>query len=264
MRANRHVCNQPIGATLAWGLLNKPIAYACFLAALLNPADNAVCSDQDEDATIQFQGPAVRPGYPDPFSIGYILRQNTLSPNKQYGVIFPTALLQEKPDFIVNVKTGAIIGSVEVGESVTPYFERQNHGGLTVSWSPDSSVALVQIHEKWAPGAVVVVEMNEGKIHRQTQVSDQIEKLFSPAKAKHTRSHETGVGTYSITALKWRLTAKGKQLEIKCEGQTNPKEFPNESIWEGTLVAIWDLEQRKFVEHEVTQTAFTPAGKGDE
>ena len=64
--------------------------------------------------------------------------------------------------------------------------------------------------------------------------------------------------------MKWKRTGKGRQLQIKCEGQTNPKEFSEYSTWEGTLEAVWDVEQHRFVEHEVTQTDFRPAGKEDE
>ena len=233
-------------------------------AAALGPTRETARADTDDQTATVFHGPVVRPGYPDPFSIGYILRKSTLSPDKEYGVILPKLLLQEEPDFIVNVKTSAILGSVEVGEMVTPYYEHQNYGGLTVSWSPDSSAALVEIDEKWGPGALVVVEIIDGKIQRQTDLSAQVEKLFSPATAKRSRSREAGVGEYSLTASKWRLTGKSKQLELKFEGQTNPKEFPDQSVWQGTLLAVWDLGQQRFVEHEVTETGFTPAGKGDQ
>jgi hypothetical protein len=243
---------------------NFLFAAVSLFSALLTLLSEAVAADKDDETTIEFHGPSLRPGYPDPFSIGYILRKNTLSPDKQYGVIFPKLFLADQPDFIVNISNSAILGSVELGELVTPYFEHQNFGRLTVSWSPDSSAALVEIGEKWSPGALVVIEIKDGKIERQTNLSDQVEKLFSPATAKHTRSHETGVGTYGVTASKWKVTEKSKQLQLKCEGQTNPKEFPNQSTWEGTLLAVWDLELHKFVEHEVTQTGFTPAGKADQ
>jgi hypothetical protein len=204
-------------------ILNKPIAYVCLLAGLLGSMNQAVRGDQDEEATIEFHGPAVRPGYPDPFAIAYILRKNTLSPDRRYGVIFPKLLLAlegpDAPDFVVDRQNSTILGAVEVNESVKPYYEHSPYGGLTVWWSPDSAAALIGIDAKWKPGALVVIEIKDGAIERQTDLSGQVEKLFSPAKAKHSRSHETEVSEYRVSAVKWKLTEKSRQLQIKCEGR---------------------------------------------
>ncbi|MFY9985380.1 MAG: hypothetical protein WAK31_11515 [Chthoniobacterales bacterium] len=247
--------------------MNKPIVYVCLLAGLLGSMNQAVRGDQDEEATIEFHGPAVRPGYPDPFSIAYILRKNTLSPDRRYGVIFPKLLLAlqkpEKPDFVIDRQNSAILGAVEVNESTTPYYEHQNYGGLTVWWSPDSAAALIGIDAKWMPGALVVIEIKDGAIERQTDLSGQVEKLFSPARAKHTRSHETEVSEYRVLAVKWKLTEKSRQLQLKCQGQTNSRGV-DQNTWKGTFDAELDLEQQRFLEPEVIQTGFTRAGKEDQ
>jgi len=236
----------------------------CFLAALFGPISPLIGADEQEKTPIEFHGPAGRPGFPNPFSIGYLLRKSTLSPDKQYGVIFPKILLESESDFIVNVKTSAILAAVQVNNGVTPYFEGQNRGGLTVTWSPDSTAMLVEIDERWHPGALVVIELKEGTVYRQTDLSEQVDKLFSPAAAKHTRSKDAEVDTYDVTATTWKATPEGLQLQLKCEGQTNPKAFSDHSTWEGTFEAVWDLGQHKFIEHQVVQTGFTPADKEDE
>jgi hypothetical protein len=241
--------------------MNRQIVFACVLSAVLGLTSQTGRADEDDETPIEFHGPAGHPGYPNPFSIGYILRGNTLSPNRRYGVIFPKILLKGKPDFVVDLKNSAILSAVEVDKLVTPYFEHQNRGGLTVSWSSDSTAALVEIDQRWGPGALVVIEMKDGTVYQETDLSKQVEKLFSPAKAKRTRSRAEGIDTYGVTAVKWKTSDSGLRLEIKCEGQTNPKGFSEYSTWEGTFAGVWDLTQRRFIEHEVKQTAFTPAGK---
>jgi len=241
-------------------IYNKPMVYACFLAALSSPINQAVYADEDDDATLEFHGPAQRPGYPDPFSIAYILRKNTLSPDTRYGVIFPKLLLAGAgPDFVVDRQNSAVLGAVEVNESTTPYYEHQNYGGLDVWWSADSAAALIEIDKKWMPGSLVVIEIKNGTIERQTDLSDQVEKLFSPAKAKHTRSSETEVSDYEVSGVKWKLTEKSKQLQIRCEGETNSRGI-SQYTWKGTFAAVWDLDKRRFIETEVTQTSFTRDG----
>src|ERR1700733_12873842 len=105
--------------------MNKQIMAICAVGTLLGPMSEAAGPEQDDETPIEFHGPTGHPGYPNPFSVGYILRKNPLSPEKQYGVIFPKILLESESDFIVNVKTSAILGAVQLNNDVTPYFEHQ-------------------------------------------------------------------------------------------------------------------------------------------
>jgi hypothetical protein len=209
----------------------------------------------------EFRGPPPHPGYPDPFDIGYTLL-DTISPNKHYGVIYPTRLLEDSPDFVVDIKNSRILALIETDE---PYFEGKNHGSLSANWSPDSSAVIIENGGKWSPLALVLVEMKDGKVLRQTQLLDQLEKIFSPAvaKAQHTNPKTAGVSELDITSVKWE-TGKSLQAEIKCEGETNPKAFEDQSSWHGELTAVWDLAQRRFIQHKMAHVSFRPAGKEEQ
>ena len=78
------------------------------------PCRLAAATDEPEE----FHGPPPHPGYPDPFEIGYILF-DTFSPNKQFGIIYPNRLLEESPDFIVDLKHSRILAVLETGEPIS-------------------------------------------------------------------------------------------------------------------------------------------------
>ena len=64
---------------------------------------------------------------------------------------------------------------------------------------------------------------------------------------------EASAADVTINEVKWRT---GKSLEIKCEGETNPKGFDDSDSWNGELTAVWDLAQRKFVQHKFANITF--------
>jgi hypothetical protein len=214
----------------------------------------------------EFHGPPPHPGYPDAFELGYVLF-DILSPNKQYGVIYPNRLMvgseeEAKPDFVVDVKNSRILASLETD---VPYFEGRK-GDFSVNWSPDSRTVLVDNWGKWFPLNLVLIELKDGKVFRQTQLLDQLKKMFIPAIAKHDRPRarmEEGLRELRVTGVKWK-TGKGLQLEIKCEGGTNPTDVEGKSSWSGELTAIWDVTQRKFTEHKVGHTSYRPAGREEQ
>jgi hypothetical protein len=209
------------------------IVAVCFLAG------ESTRGDESEDRSVEFHGPG-HPGYPNPFLLSYTLLESTLSPNKQFGVIFPKLLLEGSPDFIVDAKQSLVLGEVNTDE---PYFEHKNRGGLDVYWSPDSSAVLVENAGRWEPDGLVLLELKDGKISRQTKLGDQLGKMFSPAiaKAEHRRNDpDNGGAYYDVKAVRWKKEG-GLQLRISCDGYTNPKAFDTSSTWEGKLEAVYDL-----------------------
>ena len=221
------------------------------------PCRLAAATDEPEE----FHGPPPHPGYPDPFEIGYILF-DTFSPNKQFGIIYPNRLLEESPDFIVDLKHSRILALLETGE---PYFEGKNHGDLAAHWAPNSSAAVIENSGKWEPIGLLLVELKDGKVILQTDLLDSLNKIFSPAiaKAQHSRVEDSAVGELDITGVKWK-TGKSLQVEIKCEGSTNPKGFEEESSWYGELTAVWDVAQRKLVRHQLARVSFHAAGRKEQ
>ena len=215
--------------------------------------------DEKEDEAVEFHGPDVHPGYPDSFHVSYTLRKSALSPDGKYGVIFPDRNLEDSPgaDFVVAVKDSSIVGLVELN-SDDVYFRGKNHGGLNVYWAPDSSAALVESEGKWEPRALVLIELKDGRIARQTELSGALSKLIDSAapKADHFRA---GV-ELDVNDVSWKA---GKSLQLKCEVTSNPKGNSGENSWAGTVTAVWDVALHKFLPFKVKQTSFHKAGKGE-
>ena len=211
-------------------------------------------TSEDEDVQIDFHGPTPRPGYPDAFRLGYVLLKRMTSPNNHYAVVFPSQLLEESPDFILDTKDSRVIGFVPTEE---PYFQGKNHGSLSTSWSPDSSAVLIENGGRWSPTDLRLFEFRNGQIFRQTDVLMPLQRLFAAARSKSEHRHvdETSAANISINELKW-TTGKSPRLQIKCEGETNPKEFEESDSWNGELTAVWDVAQRKFVQHNFANVTF--------
>ncbi len=221
-------------------------------------------ADNEEETPIPFHGLDIRPGYPDAFHVGYELLPSALSPNKRYGIIYPKRFLEDNPgaNFVVDVPASRILASLDVADS---YFIGRNHGSLDFHWAPDSSAVLVENGGTWMPRNLLLIELKDGAVVRQTELLDPLLRLFAPAiaKAERTRASETSADELTIKNVKWG-NGRGAQLEIRCEGGTNPKGFEDQSAWNGNLVAVWDVAQRKFVQQKVTQTSFRKAQKQEE
>jgi hypothetical protein len=224
----------------------------------------ALSADDEADTPIPFHGPHVRPGYPDAFHVGYVLRRSAVSPNKRYGIIYPRRFLEENPgaDFVVDVPGSRVLALLETDQ---PYFVGRNHGSIDVKWAPDSSAVLVENGGKWMPRNLFLIEMKDGAVLRQTDLLEPLARVFAAAiaKAERSRASEASPDELSLTSVKWK-SGRGAQLEIKCDGGTNPKGFPERSAWNGQAVAVWDVAQHKFVQQKVTQTSFRKAGKAED
>ena len=231
------------------------VRFCLFVFAALCSANVAVAeTSADEDVRMDFHGPAPRPGYPDAFQLGYVLLKRMISPNNQYAVVFPSQLLEESPDFILDTKNSRVIGFVPTEE---PYFQGKNHGSLSASWSPDSSAVLIENGGKWSPNDLLLFEFRNGEVFRQTDVLLPLQRLFAEARSKseHRRVDKTSAANITINGAKW-TTGKSPRLEIKCEGDTNPKAFEESDSWNGDLTAVWDVAQRKFVQHRFSNVTF--------
>jgi len=239
------------------------IAASFILAATLfiTPFAQKVRGANDEE-TVEFHGPDVHSGYPDVFHVGYELPKSMLSPDGKFGVIFPKLFrFGDSPDenFLVAVQAHEIIGIIEDGD---PYFRGKNHGALSAYWAPDSSAILAINEGKWSPESMVLVELRDGRIVRQTELVRQVWKMFAPdiAKAEKKPVKDVGIGAMGEIHVSWER-GKAPKLHLSCEGETNPKDFPGQSRWQGRLEAVWNLQQKKWTSQHVTRISFRQATK---
>jgi hypothetical protein len=77
---------------------------------------------------------------------GYVVRENTASPDGRYGVLVPTMEAWEKDEslseanYLADLKNHRVLGEIDKVD----YFEHQNHRGLAVFWAPQSSICVVE------------------------------------------------------------------------------------------------------------------------
>jgi len=150
--------------------------------SLLVALAHAGSSFESTDDTVDFRGPDVRPGYPDLFHVHFVFPKDTLSPNGKYGVIFPDRTLGEMENdslhnFVVSLDPSQILAELD---TESPEFEGKSHGGYEVEWSEDSSVALITLEAKWGPGEFFLIELQDGKVSRTTNLDKKIRQLIEP------------------------------------------------------------------------------------
>lgn len=220
----------------------------------LSPSLAFAADDQDE--SVEFHGPEVHPGYPDALHVGGVLKKSNVSPNGKYGLIFGDNFNSEfigMDNYIVGLQPDRILGRLATS---IPYCSGTN-GGFYVYWAPDSSTVLVDNHGKWAPRDITVIEFKGGRVVRQTDVLPGINQAFRSAiaKAEHTAPKEAGGPALYKVKVEW-IRHPRLQVRILCEGETNPKGFPGHSKWTGTLEAVWDVEQVRFVSRKITHQTY--------
>lgn len=238
-----------------------------WLCSGLTAAGMAVClptaraQEAGEDEEVPFHGPDVHPGYPDAFLVSYTLRKNTVSPDGKYGVIFPDRTrMDDATDFLVVVKESRILGVIEFGSEDT-YFVGKNHGGLNVYWAPNSSAVLVVSEGKWTPRELMLIELKDGRIVRQTPLFAPWEKAIHAAAPKAAELGRAMV-ELDLNGVSWKME-KSLLLQLKCDVSTNPKGFSDQSSWSGSVVGAWDIARHEFTQVKVKQTSFSKGGKGE-
>lgn len=105
---------------------------------------------------------AWRPGHPE-----YVLRPSTFSPRKRYGVELPIAYFEgsadrdDRKNRVVEMGSGRV---VSVLQSDPGYDRRLNwHETQPPRWSSDESILLWRVEGKWAPDALAVLKLKDGR-----------------------------------------------------------------------------------------------------
>ena len=242
--------------TLAHGLrkealLVAPLVGALFLGAFIQSASGF----EHTDDTIDFHGPDVRPGYPDLFHFHFVLPKDTISPNGKYGVIFPDRTLgdlenESLHNFVVSLDPSQILTELDTS---APEFEGKSHGGYEVEWSADSSVALITLEAKWGPGEFFLVEFQDGKVNRTTNLDKKIRQLIEPMYRKaHAESFNDSydfIYEYQESETKFCKLENSTRVKINAYVTNDPK---GDNPRHARLRAVWDIPGAKFIQQRLT------------
>ena len=115
---------------------------------------------------------AAAPDWPD----GYVVYENTESPDERYGILVPSMDAWEKDEtlaetnYFADLKEHRLLGKIRAAE----YFERQNHRALRVIWSKDSSWSVVEYDERFGFSSISILEP-KGSTFVQTEIGQKID-----------------------------------------------------------------------------------------
>lgn len=119
---------------------------------------------------------------------GFVLPEETISPDGKYGVIVPdreTFDPKERQNSLVDVKTQAVIARLDV-KSGSPLAHPQSYSGMSVVWSADSAVLVCTSKGKWEPQGMVAAGVVKGRVRWQVDVLAVIRKeMEARARASH-------------------------------------------------------------------------------
>jgi hypothetical protein len=201
-------------------------------------------------------------GLPEQYAKNYLVAASTISPDKKFAVIYPTLEAEEAAedanhperikDYVVALQPFTVLGELQ---TKYPYFQNQNHGGISAEWSDDSSVALITLHGKWGPHEVFLLEFRDGKLARTTNILAKAHDLLLPdyrkSKAEPYNDNfdfifggEDGPG--------FKLNGANRVI-IEGDATTDPKGL-SDHRWSAQLKAVWNVAQAKFTEQKITRT----------
>ena len=194
-------------------------------------------------------------GLPPTYAKNFLVSKNTLSPDKNFAVIYPTLDFSESPkakDFLVMLKPFSVLAPLPTKD---PYFQNRSHGGLSAEWSKDGSVALITLDSKWGPGDVFVVELSNGKVKRITNILEKLTQLLLPKFRAATPKKEPFNDNYPFIFEQEEgsaCTLEGNgSVKIDTTATNDPKDMSDRS-WTVRVKAEWDIAQAKFTSQKIT------------
>ena len=106
---------------------------------------------------------------------GYVVPEETISPDKQYGVSVPKrsevirvdevgSAADALPTTLRELKTGKKIAEIKFSD------DAMDENVLPSRWTPDSTALLWSVDGKWSIDALVLVQLKEGEVVRQTNL----------------------------------------------------------------------------------------------
>lgn len=216
---------------------------------------STLAADEEPEAAVEDSST----GLPDAYAKNYLIAANTISPDKKFAVIYPTLEAEEAAndanhperikDYIVALQPFTQLGELQ---TKYPYFQNQNHGGISAEWSDDNSVALVTLNGKWGPHDVFLLEFHDGKLTRTTNILAKAHDLLLPSYRKSKAEPyndnfdfifggENGPG--------FKLDGANRVI-IDGDATTDPKGL-SDHRWSAHLKAVWNIPEAKFASKNV-------------
>ena len=173
---------------------------------------------------------------------GYVVYENTASPDGRYGVLVPTMEAWEQNEslseanYLADIKNHRVLGKIDKVD----YFEHQNHRGLEVFWAPHSSVCVVENDGRYGADSISVLEINDSSF-TQTEIGERIQKSLDSAMKKQV--HDSEMSGY--VSPFFRL-GTDRKLRVRALSENNPKQFDNVKTYYALFQGTYDLAAKKW------------------
>ncbi len=173
---------------------------------------------------------------------GYVVYENTASPDGRYGVLVPTMEAWEQDEslseanYLADIKNHRVLGKIDKVD----YFEHQNHRGLEVFWAPHSSVCVVENDGRYDADSISVLEINDSSF-TQTEIGDRIQKSLDGAMKKQAHAPEMAgdVSPY------FRF-GTDRKVRVRALSQNNPKQFEDVKTYYALFQGTFDVAAKKW------------------
>jgi hypothetical protein len=200
-------------------------------------------------------------GLPEAYAKNYLIAASTISPDKKFAVIYPTLEAYEAAekanhpehikDYVVALQPFTILGELQ---TKYPYFQNQNHGGISAEWSDDSSVALVTLDGKWGPHDVFLLEFRDGKLARTTNVLAKAHDLLLPDYRKSKAEPYNDNFDFIFDGEEGPVVKLDGTNRVVIDGDatTDPKGLSHRR-WAAHLKAVWNMAEAKFTSKKISE-----------
>ena len=169
---------------------------------------------------------------------GYIVYEESISPDKHYGIVLPSRETgEEAVNYFADLTTHRLLGKINDAN----YFEGRNHAGLSVTWAEDSKLAIVNYEGRFGFGSIIVIEPKASSF-AQTEIGAHIKKAIDAVIAK--QAHDRDVSGY-INPL-FRIEP-GRKIRVYAPAVTNPKQLEEAKSYFALFQGLFDLPAKKWV-----------------
>jgi hypothetical protein len=212
-------------------------------------------------------------GLPIEYADKYLIASQTISPDKKFALIYPRLSVCEEDipkdspknlckDFLVQLEPFRVLTALDTN---WPHFQNKSHGGISATWSRESSVVLVTLDSKWGPGDILLYELRGGQLVRSTNLSDRIRKLLEPDFKAAGMPPFNDITDFVFDTEGVPLCHLEGTTKVEIQGlvTTDPKQSPGEKAWDAHVTAVWNIPQAKFTSQKV-ERLFAGVRKGED
>ena len=173
---------------------------------------------------------------------GYVVYENTASPDGLYGVLVPTMEAWEQDEslsqanYLADLKIHRVLGKLDSVD----YFEHQNHRSLAAYWAPDSSICVIENDARYGAESISVLQIKDSSFS-QTEIGDRIQKSLDNAMKKQAHDAEM-----SGDVSPYFRFGTDRKVRVRGLSQNNPKQFEDVKTYYALFQGTFDVAAKKW------------------